>query len=125
MAGSTVGDFGWIQTQNFPALINSSTNCLWTLNIPPGHAAQIGFEQFFVEHIFEESELLKKRPRLDDVEEIEEEIYDAFGTFREGRKSDKELGKKFEKNSDSIVLSDAITGETLLRAPLSSIQVKM
>ena len=73
-----------------------------------------------VQHsIFEDSNFSGKRPRLDGDESDEENVFDKFGMFRESRKSDK---NKIDKKVSSVILTDAKTGSSLLRAPLSSVE---
>ena len=69
----------------------------------------------------------EERPRLEDEKESSNEFYDKFGTFRENRKLNKKdkKGKK-EKSPEvqkvgSFILTDSRTGAALLRAPLTAI----
>ena len=122
VAGSKIGDFGWIESVGFPAFNNGSRISSWVLKIPAGFSAQIGFEKLeFVDK--ELVDLLQKRPRIDDddVGEVDdyENIFDDFGTFREDRRL---KHRPVDKNEASVILSDADVGSTLLVAPVSAVE---
>ena len=93
------------------------------MKIPAGFSAQIGFEKLeFVDK--ELVDLLQKRPRIDDDDDVgevddNENIFDEFGTFREDRRL---KHRPVDKNEASVILSDADVGSTLLVAPVSAVE---